>query len=392
MSDLYEKLSNLSSLYNNNELAKSYGLSIQKISWEDSARTTGSCWGPNISDMTLSAIDPKTRQSYQMNMIRKPNFADITCDLPIEHFNVTVGNEDPSKPITSIPLSEYIKNITDYNTFDGNKPVLLDERDSTILCSAQCCLLPGDEKETEFDVNMYNYQNSVLVIISSSQGTSSHILSGKQALYFNKTGYKHSFLAKRLKIERKEKNIAIEGEMNEDEQDRNTIIIYQIPLVGPPRPRKYRGGNIKYNIKNNYTDCAAFNYEMVESGKFQVLSDGCDTKDTTLGIDNAMLSVSNQTYGEFKPLTFGILQRDRRFPIRATYQFYKISDTNILNEEDISHISQKIDDIYKLAKTKGSLVLGDTSKRPTPSVANLENVTFSQPIINKLPLFRSGKI
>lgn len=388
MTELYKELSNLS-LHNNDELARSYGLAIQKISWEDTARTPGSCWGPNISDMTLSAIDPKTKQSCQMNMIRKPNFADITCDIPIEHFTVTVGNEDPLKPITSIPLTEYIKNITDYNTFNGTKPVLLDERDKSVLCSAQCCLLPGDENETEFNVNLYNYQSSVLVIVSSSQGTSSYTLSGKQALYFNKAGNMSSFLAKRLKIERKEKNVAIEGEMNEDEQDRNAIIVYQIPLI---KQIYGRGGRISKSphevlIYQNTNNISSTNI----SNNWDPSSYTFGGRSTSLGMDNAMLSVSNQTYGEFKPLMFERFKRDTRFPIRATYQFYKISDTNILKEEDIVYMSEKINSVYNLSNTKGSLVLGDTKTRPT-APTNLENVAFSQPIINKIPIFRTGKV
>ena len=82
----------VASLYSNPKitaLASKYGLAVNRVSWEDTARTKGSCWGPNITDMTLT-IQPSGRA---MPVIRKPNFGDETVDRPITDFNLTVGNE-----------------------------------------------------------------------------------------------------------------------------------------------------------------------------------------------------------------------------------------------------------------------------------------------------------
>ena len=40
-----------------NSLAKSYGIEMMNVAWEDCARTKGSCFGSNISDMTLIIKD-----------------------------------------------------------------------------------------------------------------------------------------------------------------------------------------------------------------------------------------------------------------------------------------------------------------------------------------------
>lgn len=58
-----------------------------------------------------------------MNMIRKPNFADVSCDMPSNHFKVTVGNEN-GQELTRIPLEEYVKSLSD-NLWDSRDTELL---------------------------------------------------------------------------------------------------------------------------------------------------------------------------------------------------------------------------------------------------------------------------
>ena len=59
------------------------------MTWEDTGRSKGSCWGPNISDMTLAI----TEDYNLMPVIRRDNFSDETCDVKIENFKVNIGNE-----------------------------------------------------------------------------------------------------------------------------------------------------------------------------------------------------------------------------------------------------------------------------------------------------------
>ncbi len=372
---LVQKVSNLRSNNNNIELTKSYGLNINTICWEDTARTKGSCWGPNISDLTLMV------GNTSMNMIRKPNFADITCDLSADTFKVTIGNEDGSE-LKRIPLREYVEKIS------GD---LWKERDSTILASAQCCVLPCDETgKTEFCPQLYNYQSAVLVITSSSQGTSHQFMSRCEFLYFNKNGQKAKFLPKRLKQDRKERVVSLEGEMTSEEQDRNVILIYQIPLknIIP-----VRSGGFAYttSISNSYEEES--DSEMGFEGVFSSAT-SCNVSSNIssnvikhgrggnaarfarlakLGMDNAMLRVSDNTLGDFPKITQNLV-RDERFPIRVTYQFYKVTDSEDLTENDIEYMADKINNIYKSALSKGSLVLSDSDR-----------VTESKPINLTLP-------
>lgn len=59
------------------------GLQIVNVMWEDTARTPGSVWGANISDMTLQVRHPdRPNQRNLLPVIRHPNFTDKTGDVP----------------------------------------------------------------------------------------------------------------------------------------------------------------------------------------------------------------------------------------------------------------------------------------------------------------------
>lgn len=381
----------------NNVLAESYGLKINKITWEDCARTKGSCWGPNISDLTLDV------GGTSMNMIRRPNFADITCDVSEENFKVTIGNED-GQELTRISLKEYVRSISSD---------LWDTRDSELLVSAQCCMLPLTEGEVEFCPKMYNYQSSVLVITSCSQGTSCQIMTEKENLYFNRNGQKVKYLAKRLLQDRKERGVKLEGEMTDEERDRNVIIIYQIPLINNKPTRggyfissggigvskdKYFGGNFNINCTNSSFFCSGNNVTTSYNDTFE--EDGCDLfgecqvtgerqiegARTVKGVDNAMLRVSDNKLGEYTKLDKSKLKRDNRFPIRVTYQFYKVTDTEELDENTFMYISDKIGNIYNKGTKKGSLVLNKDSERSTESKKVEDDLKFSENI-GRLTIF-----
>ena len=100
----------VSSIVHNNatqDLLSSYGIRAHSVTWEDTARNKGSCWGPNISDMTLVVKNGE----QLMPILRKPNFSDVTDDVPIDTFKLLVGNESKLSPSKVITLKEYLQNI-----------------------------------------------------------------------------------------------------------------------------------------------------------------------------------------------------------------------------------------------------------------------------------------
>ena len=103
-------VSNIVNFRPTQDLLHAHGLKAHSITWEDTGRCKGSCWGPNISDMTLTVKDGHKL----MPVIRKPNFSDVTSDIPIDTFKLHVGNEKGGASHKIITLKEYLENISDY--------------------------------------------------------------------------------------------------------------------------------------------------------------------------------------------------------------------------------------------------------------------------------------
>lgn len=365
MTDLYNKIAGLASNNMAKSLANSYGLAIQTVTWEDTARFKGSCWGPNISDMTL------TTEDKNMPVIRRPNMADLTCDIPSENFSVLVGNEK-GRSLQKISLQEYIKNIREY-TDNQNIQDLWLSRDENLLLSSQACILPLRDDKVNFNVKLFNYQSSesepaVLVIVSSQQGTSCQVISGRDNLYLNENGMAYDFVAKRLEDDRKERGVSTKGPMTEEEKARNVILIYQIPLKIERKPtrggtKSFLGDKDKMKVYSfcNSTSTTAF--------------DNCvHSAPEPRGFDHAML-FKGDSKGSYKGTKGMTLKRDENYPIRLTLQYYYVADTVTITEPLIKQIADQLEKSYSFGKDKSSLTMGQTDRPTEPK--NLEGTAAS---------------
>merc|ERR550525_1194826 len=239
------------------QLAEDAGLKVNKVSWEDCARSKGSCWGPCISDMTLRV------NGSCMPVIRQPNFTDKTWDIKMKDIPIVVGNESSNEQerLQTISLSDYLCHFSDFMTNDvyrgnGKKGINLlsskENGDSHVIVSSQACFLPIIKgEETKFNVSIYNYQSqprnpAVLVIVSTSKGASAQIIEGReQYLLFNHNGKNADFVGERVSdVRRKkgQKNIH-DKKLSKQEKQGNVIVIVQIPLkkriIIKPPPSTY---------------------------------------------------------------------------------------------------------------------------------------------------------
>merc|ERR550525_263853 len=239
------------------QLAEDAGLKVNKVSWEDCARSKGSCWGPCISDMTLRV------NGSCMPVIRQPNFTDKTWDVKMRNVPIVVGNHSDSEgeALQTISLSDYLSNFSDFMTNDvyrgnGKKGINLlsskENGDSHVIMSSQACFLPILKgEETKFNVALYNFQSqpknpAVLVIVSTSKGSSAQIIEGRQQhLLFNNLGNTADFVGERVSDVRHKKgqdNIYDKVLSKQEKQD-NVIVVVQVPLkkrVIPRAPRSYK--------------------------------------------------------------------------------------------------------------------------------------------------------
>jgi hypothetical protein len=59
------------------------------------------------------------------------------------------------------------------------------------------------------------------------------------------------------------------------------------------------------------------------------------------------------------------IERDDRFPVRVTVQFYKATSNDVVSDKDLAEIAEQINRVYKEADYVGSLVVQGDMGRPT---------------------------
>ena len=80
-----------------------------------------------------------------------------------------------------------------------------------------------------------------------------------------------------------------------------------------------------------------------------------------------------KTEGRFDEINGLNIERDSRFPIRITAQFYKATSNGIVSASDVAELRQQIDRVYERLIV-GSLVIDTSNSRPT-SWTDLQNVS-----------------
>lgn len=354
--DLSSIAGKVASIANNSKLqslASKYSLNILNITWEDTARSKQSCFGPNISDMTLKLVE----NSVLLPVIRKPNFSDETTDVPLDKFMIPIGNESGSTNSVKISLKEYLTNPKKFIKSENEIDSLIDPiRDENILCSPQFCILPLKNNTCEFNVHLFNYQSysepAVLVLVVNNLGTSAQTLVGDQPLFFNNNGKACNFVAERLADERERLGKVVEGKMTKEEEERNYLMIFQVPL------------KVEESQLFDYNNIMCMEEECLqdENCYMERAEKRCCEKER--GMDDAMIKIGNE-HSEFEGIRNKKIKRDLRFPIRCTFQFYKVTDSDEIPENIFKQMKEKIDYILNGGITKGSLVVEQETGRTT---------------------------
>jgi hypothetical protein len=355
-------------------LAQKHGLNVLNLTWEDTARFKNSSIGPNISDMTIQVqqLDPRNEaiSLTSMPVIRFPNFSDVSADVPLDKFLVLVGNEKGER-LRKITLREYLENFRDHlhdpKSWKGEKRSLLAGRDSHALVSAQACFLPIPKSgSAEFNPVLFNYQSyegqpAVLAILATREGTSATIIDNArdahrqgmlrgQRIFFNQNGQRAALTGKRRSdalVEETRKPIPTEsGVGSADEAGANMVLLIQVPLKNRPRPMRAMGGMAGGALP------APAGAEMAVRSRPK-----SDVEDAVVG--------HGKVQGTFTEVAGLAIERDERYPVRATVQFYKATSNGAVSERDLELIARNIDRVYKDADYVGSLVVEGYTGRPT---------------------------
>jgi hypothetical protein len=362
------------------------GMSLVNVMWEDTGRAEGSSLGPNISDLTLQ-VRRREQSGFQaslMPVIRPPNFADKTGDVPADKFFVRVGNQTRAGDLTTVPLTDVLKNLKSFASIpdsilgDGN---LLAPRDTHFLVSAQAVFLPIPKTgKAEFNPVLFNYQSAprspaVLSILVTRQGTSVSVIEndsddqtaygGGQELYFNNKGQRASFTAERKSDV--ENRIAAQGGPKTDDdksalqKGADVLFLVQVPLVhkqiGPLGGLDADGAGDMAPMKKG----SALPPPAPASAAAGGSARGMERSD----VEQAVLG-HGPNLGPYNEGHRIRLVRDTHFPIRVTVQFYKATSNGIVSDIDLDSVSRSIGSVYEHAEFVGSLVIpeGDP-RRPT---------------------------
>jgi hypothetical protein len=342
-------------------LAEEHGLQILNVTWEDTGRYYDSAVGPNISDVTIQvqSINPETGQ-YELTLmpvIRYDNFTDLTADISPDEFFLLVGNER-GIGLESIRLSDYLRNFRRFlsvpDSWSGNETSLLASRDTHVLVSAQAAFLPVPRNATaSFNPVIFNYQSyqedpAVLTIVATREGTSATIIdnvrdgfpagySWGQRLFFNHDGERASFSGERLsEFVESQRPGNTDTPLAAGQSGLNMVLIIQVPLK-QKHPLEVGG------------------YDYVEEPMAEMSAS--DVEAAVIG--------HGPVEGPFTEIDDLKIERDPRFPIRVTVQFYKATSNGVVSENDMQEIADQIERVYEDAEFVGSLVVGGPSERPT---------------------------
>jgi len=348
-------------------LADRYGLDILNVTWEDTGRYNNSAVGPNISDMTIQVQQQHPiRGDYGLHLmpvIRFPNFTDQSADIAIDQFFLPLGNQR-GEALQPVPLREVLDNLREYLTepdsWAGRETSLLADRDTHVLVSAQACFLPiPPEGIAEFNPVLFNYQSypgdpAVLTLLVTREGTSVTVIDNQrdgfeagqtwgQRLFFNQNGDRASLTGQRISDFQRENPDG--GDPSQasaaGEEGLNMVMLIQVPL------RQRQPANFGYG---GVADFSAPAPAMLESRV-------SDVEEAVIG--------HGEVEGPFAEIDGLPIERDDRFPIRVTVQFYKATSNGVVSEADIQQIRQQIARVYDDADYVGSLVVDGLPDRPT---------------------------
>ncbi len=352
------------------KLAGKHGLNVLDVTWEDNARFDASAVGPNISDMTIQVQHQADgSDSYELScmpVIRFPNFTDLSGDISPDEFFLLVGNEK-GRPLEKITLRELLGNLRRYlhepqSWEGGHTSLLAAARDSHVLVSAQACFLPiPKDSVAEFNPVLFNYQSragdpAVLAILATREGTSVTVIDNQrdgfdagrtwgQRLFFNQNGERASLTGQRKSDFLAESETSESGEPAaspgvDNREGLNLVLLIQVPLK-QKHPMQFGGSA-------GDTEVLSCFYELAEES---------DVEEAVIG--------HGKVEGPFTEIDGLEIERDDRYPVRVTVQFYKATSNGVVSEQDMADIAAQINQVYQQADYVGSLVIDGPTGRPT---------------------------
>ena len=275
-------------------------------------------------------------------------------------FWVRTGNE-VGKPLRATRLVDVLTDLRSYLSdprgFKARKDDLTAFRDSHFLVSAQACFLPISQTgKATFTPVIYNYQSSkgnpaVMTIVATREGTSVQVVENSsgymsEVLYFNADGQRAPFTATRLSTFKASGGDDTTSPAEAGAGGADVVLVIQVPL-------KSRG--------RSWAPFGSPPPVVAEAAPAPTARRG------SAGLSDVETAVigHGETEGRFTEINRLTIERDDRFPIRVTAQFYKATSNGVVTDTDVAQLRQQIDAVYADGEVVGSLVTGGHTQRPT---------------------------
>jgi len=341
-------------------LAAERGLQLLDLTWEDTGRFQGSSVGPNISDVTIEVVSEArgARALALMPVLRFPNFSDRTADVRLDRIWLRVGNQREGAPEQVITLRDFLASPGRWLTGREGGLIkggtLLAPRDTHALVSAQAAFLPVPRGgRATFHPVIFNYQSTaghpaVLTLLVTRQGTSLTVvdnardtLSGRaswgQRLFFNAGGQRAPLTAERLS-DVQASGTTMNGEAASSlGADANLLLLVQVPLL-VQRPRRAQA------------------WEALGSAAPMAAAPAAKAERAASDVETAVLG-HGELDGPHTELAGLAVERDPRFPVRVTVQFYQATATGRMGRPEMARLAELVEAVYTRGDFVGSLVV-----------------------------------
>jgi hypothetical protein len=355
-------------------LASQHGLQLLDLTWEDTGRWQGSSVGPNISDVTLEVVSPCAAGERScageklalMPVLRFPNFSDRTADVRLDRIWLRVGNARGEEDAT-ITLRDFLEDPSRWLSAPLEGSIrggsLLAPRDTHALVSAQAAFLPVPRRgQATFHPVVFNYQSTagnpaVLTLLVTRQGTSLTVIdnardsvrgSWGQRLFFNAGGERAPLTAERIS-DVLDRGVTMNGESAASlGEDANLLMLVQVPLRYRERPRR---------------ELSLMAQAPAAAG---AAKSAMAAEDRASDLEVAVIG-HGPLQGPFTELAGLQVERDPRFPVRVTVQFYQATASGQVTGPQMAHLASLVGKVYAKGDFVGSLVVpgpGDP-RRPT---------------------------
>ena len=182
-----------------------------------------------------------------------------------------------------------------------------------------------------------------------------------EVLYFNETGERAPFTATRLsdfKAQGGDKTTP--GHAAKADAGLNVVMVIQVPLKHKSQTRSYQ----PFMMMEDAAELAAPS-AMAKSEK-------SDVEVAVIG--------HGETEGPFKEINDLFIERDERFPVRITAQFYKATSNGVVTDADVKELREQIDRVYATGDYVGSLVTDGLTHRPTEWVKGKPDSIWARPV------------